>query len=98
MNENRLPSKITTQMIIGAVLLFGVISAFMLNYSLFPVVKNPALSIVVDYPGTDAETVENTITIPLENQVSTIGGISEIRSTSEKGNHSSAWILKTIQT
>ncbi|WP_423251375.1 efflux RND transporter permease subunit, partial [Leptospira interrogans] len=57
----------------------------MLNYSLFPVVKNPALSIVVDYPGTDAETVENTITIPLENQVSTIGGISEIRSTSEKG-------------
>ncbi|WP_415857689.1 efflux RND transporter permease subunit [Leptospira kirschneri] len=85
MNQSKLPSKITIQMIVGAILLFGVISAFMLNYSLFPVVKNPALSIIVDYPGTDAETVENTITIPLENQVSTIGGISEIRSTSEKG-------------
>ncbi|XDD51914.1 efflux RND transporter permease subunit [Leptospira sp. WS92.C1] len=72
-------------MLLAAVFLFGFISAFHLQYSLFPVIKNPALSIVVEYPGADSETVENTITIPLENQISAIGGISEIRSTSEKG-------------
>ncbi|TGM61750.1 efflux RND transporter permease subunit, partial [Leptospira adleri] len=84
-NKTTRPSKITIQMIVISLLLFGVISAFKLNYSLFPVIKNPALSIVVEFPGADSETVENTITIPLENKISAIGGITEIRSQSEKG-------------
>lgn len=85
MSGIKYPSKITIQMSLGALILFGLISAFMLNYSLYPVVKNPALSIVVDYPGADSDTVESIITIPIENQISTIGGITEIRSNSEKG-------------
>ncbi|MBM9498970.1 efflux RND transporter permease subunit [Leptospira sp. 201903071] len=72
-------------MLIISVLLFGIISVFKLNYSLLPTVKNPALSIVVEFPGADSETVENTITIPLEDKISAIGGITEIRSQSEKG-------------
>ncbi|TGL79167.1 efflux RND transporter permease subunit [Leptospira yasudae] len=72
-------------MLVAALTLLGIISAFMLNYSIFPIIKNPALSIIVDYPTADAETVENTITIPLEDRISAIGGITEIRSHSEKG-------------
>ncbi|MCG6167172.1 efflux RND transporter permease subunit [Leptospira sp. FAT2] len=84
-NSIQYPSKITIQMLVSALMLFGIISVFLVNFSLFPIIKNPALSIVVEYPGADSDTVEKTITIPLEDQISTIGGITEIRSQSEKG-------------
>ncbi|TGK43531.1 efflux RND transporter permease subunit [Leptospira andrefontaineae] len=76
---------ITSWMILSGILVLGLASSLSLSYGLFPTFKYPGFTISVEYPGADAETVESIITVPIEEQISGIGGIVEMRSYSEKG-------------
>lgn len=65
--------------------LFGSIAFFELHFSLFPDKIYPGLTIKLDYPGADAIKIEKLITWPIEDTVSLVGGIREIRSYTETG-------------
>jgi HAE1 family hydrophobic/amphiphilic exporter-1 len=65
-----------------ALILFGVISYFNLNYELLPNFDAGVISINTTYPGASAEDIKNNITKPIEDAVSTIEGIDMVTSKS----------------
>ncbi|MCB1158572.1 MAG: efflux RND transporter permease subunit, partial [Leptospiraceae bacterium] len=72
-------------MLVLALLLFGLISFYRLNFSLYPSPVYPGLSIHLDFPGADPLKMEQQITNPIEEAISIVGGIKEMRSFSEAG-------------
>ncbi len=67
------------------IVLFGIVGFQNLPVRELPDVDEPRVSVSVDYPGANAEVVENRITRPIEDQLSGIEGIEEISSSSEDG-------------
>jgi len=63
-------------------LVFGVIAGSALNSEMIPPVSLPAAVIVTVYPGAGAKDVERDISRLIENQMSTLPGLSELRSSS----------------
>ncbi|MCX7804734.1 MAG: efflux RND transporter permease subunit [Planctomycetota bacterium] len=71
-----------TTMVISAIVVFGLVSFQRLGIDLFPKVDIPIVSIVTVLKGADPETIETTVTDPIEEAVNTISGIKALRSTS----------------
>ena len=70
--------------VLSALLLIaGVIGFRTLPVRELPDVDSPRVSVVVEYPGANAEVVENRVTRVIEDQLSGIVGIEEISSSSE---------------
>ncbi|MDX1957399.1 MAG: efflux RND transporter permease subunit [Leptospiraceae bacterium] len=76
---------ILVTMISMAFFLFGLLSFISLKFTLFPSSIYPGLAISLDYPGGDANKMEEVITLPIEEMISVVGGIREIRSYTEAG-------------
>ncbi|BCM89214.1 multidrug resistance protein MdtC [Abditibacteriota bacterium] len=71
------------------ILVLVVIGAFgftHLGVDRFPQVENPTVSVSVSYPGSPPEAVETEITQKIEENVNTIAGVDELRSTSKEGS------------
>ncbi|MCP4198192.1 MAG: efflux RND transporter permease subunit [Proteobacteria bacterium] len=73
---------VTTAMIIGAIVVFGIYSYPRVGVDQFPKVDIPFASVVTVYPGADPETVENEVSEKIEEAVSTISGLRSLRSIS----------------
>ncbi len=71
-----------TSMVISTIIVFGAISFRQIGVDLFPRVEFPVITIVSVLPGADPETIETTVTDPLEEAVSNISAIKTLRSTS----------------
>jgi len=69
-------------MVILSLVVFGLVSFMDLGVDLFPRVEIPVVTIVTRLPGADPETIETTVTDPIEEAVNTIAGIKFLRSTS----------------
>jgi HAE1 family hydrophobic/amphiphilic exporter-1 len=69
-------------MIIGAMIVFGVVSFMRLGIDQFPKVDIPVITIVSKLPGADPETIESRVTDLIEEAVNTISGLKRLRSTS----------------
>lgn len=65
-----------------SLLVFGVIAGMSMNSEMIPPVSLPAASIVTVYPGAGARDVERDISRLIENQMSTLPGLSELTSSS----------------
>jgi len=76
---------ITTLMISFAVLLFGLISLFNLPVDILPDVNFPVITIHTGIPGYSPVEVENTITKPIEEMVSTMNHLHAVKSLSNEG-------------
>jgi HAE1 family hydrophobic/amphiphilic exporter-1 len=76
---------VLTSMVLVALLLFGVLAYLSLNLQLFPDVDFPAVTIQTIYPGAGPQEIETQITKPIEDAVSSIRQIDEIRSYSMEG-------------
>ncbi|MFP4010940.1 MAG: efflux RND transporter permease subunit [Spirochaetaceae bacterium] len=76
----------TTLMIFILVIGFGLYAASGLAIDLFPEINPPVLVVFTDYSGAGPEEVERTVTRPLEGQLSNVGNIREITSTSSSGS------------
>lgn len=76
----------TTLIIFILVIGFGLYAASGLAIDLFPEVNPPVLVIFTNYSGAGPEEVEQTITRPLESQLSNVGNIQQITSTSSSGS------------
>lgn len=73
---------IFTSMVIGAIVVFGLISYQRIGIDLFPRVEFPVITVLSVLPGADPETVELTVTDLIEEAISSISSIKHLRSTS----------------
>jgi HAE1 family hydrophobic/amphiphilic exporter-1 len=76
---------ISTFMLSFGFLLLGVISLFNLSLDLFPDVTFPVVTVKTPIPGYSPVEVENLITKPIEEAVSTLNNVHAVRSTSSEG-------------
>ncbi len=68
-----------------AIFAFGLISVMNLGVDQFPSLNFPYVVVTTAYPGASPSVVDQQITQVLENAVSTLGGITDINSTSSTG-------------
>src|ERR1044071_3906139 len=66
-----------------ALTLFGVVSYFSLGLENNPELNLPYVTVTAAYPGASAQTVEEQVTRPLEDSISSLGGIKSMQSTSQ---------------
>ncbi|HUI29652.1 MAG TPA: efflux RND transporter permease subunit [Candidatus Acidoferrales bacterium] len=71
--------------IFGALALLGLFSLTRLNYELLPKITPPVLTISTIYPGASPNEVENSVTKPVEDAVSSLDQIDDITSRSNEG-------------
>lgn len=76
---------VTTTMFFLIVILFGVVSFLRLPIDLMPEVNYPAITISTEYENVGPEEIEQLITRPIEETVSSIQGVEKITSTSIEG-------------
>lgn len=72
-------------MVMMALAIFGFISMRELGVDLFPKVDFPVITVISILPGTDPETMEKTVTEPIEEALSSISSIKHLRSNSTEG-------------
>ncbi len=85
LSDTAIRRPVLTTMAIGAIAIFGVLSFRETGIDLLPRVEFPVVTIFAVLPGADPETIESRVTDPIEQAVSTIGGIKHLRSTSSDG-------------
>ena len=74
---------VTTVMTFVALVIVGLIALRLLPLEEFPDVTFPGMQVIIPYPGSTPEEVEQLITRPVEEALSTLAGIEELRSRSE---------------
>ena len=72
-------------MLMCAVLVLGAFSYFQLGVDLFPKIDIPYVTVKTEFRGAGPEEVESQVTKVVEEAISTISGIDELRSTSSEG-------------
>ncbi len=77
---------VMTILVMLTVAFFGVLSYINLPVSDMPDVDYPTITVSVDWPGADPQTVANNVVVPLEQQFTTIEGLQTISSTSYTGS------------
>jgi len=73
---------VTTVMVFLALTLIGLIGARLLPLEQFPDIAFPGMGVTIPYPGSTPEEIEQLITRPVEEALSTLSGIEELESTS----------------
>ncbi len=77
--------KITVLMLTLIVCLFGIISFVRIGIDMMPELEYPFVSVVTTYEGVASEDMENLITKPIEEAVSTVKKVKIVRSISKEG-------------
>jgi len=72
---------VTTVMIALAVLAVGVISTKLLRLEAMPDITFPGMQVIIPFPGSTPEEMEELVVRPVEEAISTLSGIEEIRAT-----------------
>jgi HAE1 family hydrophobic/amphiphilic exporter-1 len=76
---------VMTTLVMAAILIFGLVAYRSLPVSELPNVDFPTISVTASLPGASPETMASTVATPLENQFSSISGLSSMNSTSALG-------------
>jgi len=77
--------KITVLMLTLIVCLFGVVSFMRIGIDMMPELEYPFVSVVTSWEGVASEDMENQITKPIEEAVSTVKRVTTVRSISKEG-------------
>ncbi|HVZ90131.1 MAG TPA: efflux RND transporter permease subunit [Rhizomicrobium sp.] len=77
---------IMTILVMAGLVIFGAFGYFSLPVSELPAVDFPTIVVSASLPGADPETMASAVATPLENQFSTIAGISSMTSSSTQGS------------
>ncbi len=77
---------VTVVMITLIVVIMGVVSLTRLPIDLLPEIEIPVVAVVTSYNGAGPREIEELITKPLENVISTVNNIKSVTSTSSEGN------------
>src|SRR6516225_1466064 len=71
-----------------AVVVLSQIALSRLPTDLFPKISIPVISVITNYTGASPETVERTVTYPIEQAVTRVAGVQQILSTTRQGTAS----------
>jgi hydrophobic/amphiphilic exporter-1 (mainly G- bacteria), HAE1 family len=74
---------VTTLMVFAAIAVVGLVGARLLPLEQFPDVTFPFMGVTIPYPGSTPEEIEEVITRPVEEALSTLPGIKQVRSQSK---------------
>ena len=85
LSDTAIRRPVLTTMVICAIIVFGIVSFRRIGIDLFPRVEFPVITILTELRGADPDTIETTVTDPIEEAVSTISAIKHLRSTSAEG-------------
>lgn len=73
---------VTVCVLVVILLAVGVLATLDMSTNLLPNIKMPMMGVTVVYPGAGAQSVEDGVTVPLENALQTIPGITELETKS----------------
>ncbi len=79
---------VLTAMIVAAPVVLGLAAVGRLGIDLMPSVDFATVTVTTAYPGASAEEVETAVTKPIEEALNSLGGITELKSTSKEGQSS----------
>src|ERR1700681_4296245 len=85
-SETFIRRPIATSLLMAAIALFGVVAYRALPVSDLPNVDFPTLLVTASLPGASPETMASSVATPLENQFSTISGLSSMTSVNSLGS------------
>jgi HAE1 family hydrophobic/amphiphilic exporter-1 len=77
--------RVTVTMLIAIVLVLGGIAFSRLGLDLLPDIDYPVVSVLTQYAGVSSEDIENLITRPVEEAVSTVNRVKSVNSFSQEG-------------
>jgi len=77
--------KITVLMLTLIVCLFGVIAFTRIGIDMMPDLEYPFVSVITTYEGVASEDIENLVTRPIEEAISTVKRVSTVKSISKEG-------------
>jgi len=77
--------RVTTAMLAMIIVVVGAISFTRLGLDYFPDLEFPTVSVITTYRGAAPEDIENSITRPLEQIVSSVNGVNKVSSTTSEG-------------
>ena len=86
MNITRFSIKrpIGISMIFALIVVLGIFSFFRIGVELLPEVDSPYISVIVSYPGASTESVEQQVTKPIEDVLSSISHFKQVRSATRR--------------
>ncbi|MEQ9619237.1 MAG: efflux RND transporter permease subunit [Deltaproteobacteria bacterium] len=93
--EFSVKNPVLVNLLMVAILVIGILSALTLPLELFPSIKLEMVTVTTVFPGASAEDVEKLVSIPIEDEISDIGGIKVVRSTSSEGR---SFVVAEIET
>jgi HAE1 family hydrophobic/amphiphilic exporter-1 len=82
--EFSIKRRVTVSMIVVVVVVLGLISLDKLGLDMFPDMEPPYISVVTSYSGVSSEDIEESITRPLEQMITTVSNVKEVRSISQE--------------
>jgi len=88
LSEIFIQRRVGTSLLAAGLLIVGSIAYGLLPIASLPQVDFPTIQISSSFPGASAETMATSVATPLENQLSTISGVSQMTSTSSSGRTS----------
>ncbi|MEN6561585.1 MAG: efflux RND transporter permease subunit [Acidobacteriota bacterium] len=77
--------KVTTSMMAMILVVLGTISFFRLGLDFFPDLEFPTVSVITSYSGASSEDIENVLTRPLEQMVSSVNRVKKVTSQTSEG-------------
>src|SRR5919198_2086982 len=80
LSEISIKRPVFTAIVTIALMTLGLLGARSIGVDLFPDVSFPIVTVVTPYPGAAPEEVEQLVTKPVEEQVSSVNGVDEVRS------------------
>lgn len=83
--EYSLKNRVTVSMVVVVLILFGFIAYQRLGLDMLPDMESPFISVITTYSGVSSEDIEQNITRPLEQWVSTVTSVKNIKSISQEG-------------
>ncbi|MBN2464348.1 efflux RND transporter permease subunit [candidate division WOR-3 bacterium] len=84
LTDSSIRRPVTTAMIVLALVLFGIIGVTRMQVDFYPDVTFPMVVVATVYPGAGPLEVESEVTDPMEEGLGTIGGLTDITSTSSE--------------
>ncbi len=78
--------RVTVSMVVVVIVILGLVSYTRLGLDLLPDMELPNISVVTSYQGVSSEDIEKNITRPIEQWVSTVSNVKEVKSVSQEGS------------
>jgi len=76
---------VTITMMVLIIVVFGLVSFNRLGLDMLPDIEFPVVSVITTYPGVTSEDIEDVLTKPLEDAVSTVKDVKSVSSISQEG-------------